>query len=259
MKVAAYQAPLDIGSCAEALDLIQEQVTRCEALGVAFLCCPEGALGGLADYVDHPAAIALEVAGGQLLETLAPLASERVTTILGFTEIDADARLYNSAAVFHRGAVIGVYRKLHPAINRSVYAAGHETPVFTVDTFTFGILICRDSTFAEPARRMAAQGATALFVPTNNGMPVTRGGEELIAAARGCDIARAKDNGVSVIRADVAGRTAHLVSYGSSAIVNSRGSVLAEAERLEPTLIVADIDISCQSTHAERSRAEALT
>jgi predicted amidohydrolase len=67
-----------------------------------------------------------------------------VTTILGFTEVDR-GRLYNSAAVCHRGSVAGIYRKRHPAINRSVYDAGEATPVFTVGTFTFGILICRDS------------------------------------------------------------------------------------------------------------------
>jgi predicted amidohydrolase len=41
-------------------------------------------------------------------------------------------------------------------------------PVFTIEDLTFGILICRDSTYSERARIMAAQGATVLFVPTNN-------------------------------------------------------------------------------------------
>ena len=66
---------------------------------------------------------ALDVEGGQLSATLAPLASDTVTTILGFTEISA-GQLYNSAAVFHQGAVAGLYRKLHPAIRKSIYRAG---------------------------------------------------------------------------------------------------------------------------------------
>jgi predicted amidohydrolase len=63
--------------------------------------------------------IAIDVEGGQLHELLAPIASDRVATILGFTEIDRGGRLYNSAAVFHNGSVVGIYRKLYTAINRS--------------------------------------------------------------------------------------------------------------------------------------------
>ena len=243
MKVAAYQAPLRATGSAEILGLIREQVERCEAEGVEILCCPEAVLGGLADYASRPADVAIDVEAGRLDALLAPLASDRVATILGFTEIARGGRLYNSAAVFHWGAVIGIYRKLHPAINRSVYEAGDETPVFTIGALTFGIVICRDSTFPEPARTMAARGAAALFVPTNNGMPPSKGGPELVAEARNGDVARAVENGVSVIRADVAGRAGELVSHGSSGIVDHRGVVVRTARPLVADLVVADIQI----------------
>jgi predicted amidohydrolase len=242
VKVAAYQAPLlACGSTEEALGLIREQVDWCDSAGVEILCCPEGVLGGLADYATRPTAIAIEVEEGRLNAVLAPLASDRVTTILGFTEIDRRGRLYNSAAVFHKGSVVGLYRKLYPAINRSVYEAGDKIPVFTVGELTFGILICLDSNYYEPARLMAAQGAAALFVPTNNGLPPTKAGPELVDHARNVDIARAIENSVSVIRADVAGRTPDLVSYGSSGIVNPDGMVLQSGRRLRAGLVVADI------------------
>ena len=75
MKVAAYQAPLLPAGSMEAIGLIAEQVDACEAAGVEILCCPETALGGLADYSDHPAALAIDVANGQLDAILAPIAS----------------------------------------------------------------------------------------------------------------------------------------------------------------------------------------
>jgi len=181
------------------------------------------------------------VEAGQLQALLAPLASDRVATILGFTEIDRGGRLYNSAAVFHQGSVVGIYRKLYPAINQSVYEAGDKMPVFTVGGLTFGIIICNDSNYYEPARIMAAQGAAALFVPTNNGLPLTKAGPELVTQARNADIARAIENSVSVIRADVAGRTESLVSYGSSGIVDPNGMVLQSARQLGADLIVAEI------------------
>jgi predicted amidohydrolase len=243
MKVAAYQAPLSATSSMEAaLRLIREQVDRCEAEGVEILCCPEGVLGGLADSVPRPSDIALDVEAGELRAVLAPLASDRVTTLLGFTEKGRDGRLYNSAAVFHRGSVLGIYRKLYPAIRRSVYTAGDQMPVFTIGGLTFGILICLDSNYYEPARIMAAKGAAALFVLSNNGLPEARGGPGLVAEARGCDIARAVENSVFVIRADVAGRSESLVSHGSSGIVDPDGRVLQTARELGPDLLVAEIE-----------------
>jgi predicted amidohydrolase len=242
MKVAAYQAPLRATGSADVLALIREQVGWCESNDVEILCCPEGVLGGLADYATRPADITLDAEGGQLDALLAPLASDRVTTILGFTEIDRGGRLYNSAAVFHKGAVVGTYRKLYPAINRSVYSAGDKTPVFTVGSLTFGVVICNDSNYEGPARAMASKGAAALFVPTNNGLPPTKTGPELVARTRDVDIARAVENVVYVIRADVAGSTESLVSHGTSEIVDPDGAVLRSARTLSPDLVVADID-----------------
>ena len=242
MKVAAYQAPLSAcASTPEALALISEQVARCESASVEILCCPEGILGGLADYATEPSAIAIDIADGRLDTVLAPLQSQRVTIILGFTEIDCAGRLYNTAAVFHQGSVIGLYRKLHPAIHKSVYTPGQQCPVFTVGALTFGILICNDSNYREPARLMKRQGATALFIPTNTGMPPSRSGPEIVCEARDVDVAHAVENGVSVIRADVIGRAADLVAYGSTGIVDQAGNVIAVAKSMEPDLVIAEI------------------
>lgn len=244
MKVAAYQAPLLAAGSMDALDLIRKRVKWCEAEGVRILCCPEAILGGLADYAEHPnqLAIAAGAGNGQLDSALASLTSDTVTTIVGFTELADGGRLYNSAAVFQRGSVVGLYRKLHPAINRSNYEAGREVPIFQVEELTFGIVICNDSKYPELARFMAAQGATALFVPTNNALPLTRAHWDLASEARNVDIATAVENSMWIIRADVAGRSDELVSYGASGIVDAGGIVLRSARRLRAELVVADIE-----------------
>jgi predicted amidohydrolase len=241
VKVAAYQAPLLPCGSMEAVELIRKRVEWCEAEGVTILCCPEAILGGLADYAADPTQFAIAATTGRLDRVLAPLASDTVTTIVGFTELGEGGRLYNSAAVFHKGAVVGLYRKLYPAINASVYEAGREVPIFQVGELTFGVVICNDSNYFEPARLMAAQGATALFVPTNNGLPPARAHAELVAEARNVDIARAVENSIWVIRADVAGRTDELLSYGSSGIVDPDGTVVQSARQLRDDLMVAEI------------------
>ena len=239
LRVAAYQAPLlPIGSM-DAFALLRARVDWCEAAGVQILCCPEALLGGLADYCPPPMQFA--IAASQLDHVLAPLASDIVTTIIGFTEL-ADDRLYNSAAVFSRGALVGLYRKHYPAINRSVYAAGSGLPVFHVEGLTFGIAICNDSNYPALARLLADRGATALFVPTNNALSPAKAGTEIVAQSRSVDIGTARENRMWVIRADVAGRCAGLVSYGSSEIVDPTGDVVQSAQRLTEDLIVAEID-----------------
>lgn len=241
MKVAAYQIRLSACRSIDAIPRIAAKVRWCESNGVDVLCCPEGALGGLADYAPVPADIAVSVESGQLLTLLRPLVSDHVTTILGFTELGSEGLLYNSAAILHRGTVLGVYRKLHPAINKSVYAAGDQRPVFKLSNVTFGILLCRDSMFSEPARTMAAQGATLLFVPTNTGLPPGKAGPELIDETRACDLTRAVENSAFVVRADVVGNSGWLISHGATAVTAPDGSLIQSAGKNVEELIVVEI------------------
>lgn len=106
----------------------------------------------------------------------------------------------------------------------------------------FGIIICLDSNYFYPARMMISKGATALFVSTNNAVAPVKTHTELAVHVRNVDIARALENSVLVIRADVAGFPDGLVSYGSSGIVDLDGMVVQSAKQLKVDLIVADID-----------------
>ena len=241
MKVAAYQAPLQATNSFDILRLIRKQIDWCEVNDVELLCCPEAVLGGLADYSSEHMKFAFNVESGQLNQVLEPLTSARVSSIVGFTEDDARGRLYNSAAVFHKASVLGVYRKNHPFINKSIYAAGDAAPIFTIGGLTFGILICLDSNYQQPAKAMVAKGATTLFIPTNNGLPEERGGSELVLEAREADITLAKENNVYIVRADVAGPYNGFVSYGSSGIVDPSGMVLQAAREMTSEILVTTL------------------
>jgi len=247
MKVAAYQAPLLTAGSLEAIGLIRDRVAWCESEGVSVLCCPEAILGGLADYSEDSLQFAIRVDDGQLAKALEPLKSDSVTSIVGFTELASDGQLFNAAAVLHEGRVAGLYRKLNPAIRRSVYSAGSQTPVFRVRELTFGIVICYDSSFVEPAKGMAEHDAMVLFVPTNNGLPKKRAYPGLVQESRASDFARAIENHVWVIRADVAGSNGELISHGSSAIIDPDGRVVKQGRLQSPDLLVADISARQQS------------
>jgi 5-aminopentanamidase len=239
MKLAAYQAPLSCTDSRRSIEFVRRQIKRCEFDGVSVLCCPEALIGGLADYSSDPAGIAMSVCELEML--LMPVASDRVSVIVGFSERGDDGRLYNSAAVVTGGLVKGVYRKQRPALRRSVYTAGSETPIFAIGGLIIGIVICNDSNFPELARAASAQGATVLLIPTNNGLPAQRAGAELIAQTRQVDMGLARANKAWVVRADVAGSWGQLLGHGCSSIVAPSGEVIRSAAEFAEELLIAEV------------------
>jgi predicted amidohydrolase len=64
--------------------------------------------------------------------------------------------------------------QLYPAINRSIYDAGDQMPVFRVGGLMFGIMICNDSNYPDPARvmdrnRRSAWECAAVCAATDGG------------------------------------------------------------------------------------------
>lgn len=92
----------------------------------------------------------------------------------------------------------------------------------------------------EPSRVMAAKGATVLFVPTNNCLPLNKA--DVVARARSAQIARAVENGLTVIAADVAGHQDGFASYGSTNIIDPNGVVLASSKPFVEDLLIANIE-----------------
>jgi predicted amidohydrolase len=243
VKVAAYQAPyLPFGSMG-AVDLIEKQVASCEENRVEILCCPEAVLGGLAHESEgqSPAEVALRADNGELAAVVAPLLGTSVTVIVGFTERDSTGRLFSSAAVLTGGRVAAVYRKVYPGY-RTVIGAGDQLPVYRRGSTGFGIMICNDMWYLEPARILAATGAAVLFVPTNSGHTQGQISDSFRARGENLPIARAVENTVTVVVADVAGRQGSRLACGFSAIVDPDGIALARADPLTESLLVADVE-----------------
>lgn len=240
MKIAAYQAPLLPAGSLQGLDTIKEELRWCEASGVDLLCCPEAILGGLADNDAAPRDFALRFDNGQLADTLAPLASRSVTTVIGFTEATEEGDLYNSAAVLERGQIAGIYRKRHPAIRHSIYQPGKDSPIFTVNGVRLGILICNDSNFPDLASELTRAGAELVLIPTNNALRPEIAAD-VLAATRRVDVALAAANRIPIIRADVVGRSANLLSLGSSALTDARGATQIVLRPLEEGLLIRSL------------------
>ena len=112
--------------------------------------------------------------------------------------------------------------------------------MFTVGGLTFGIVICNDSNFPGPAQAIAAQGATAVFIPTNTALPT--GKADVVADARRADISLATANGLTVIRTDVAGRAEGRQSFGASWVIAPGGSVVRASRPFVEDLVIAELE-----------------
>ncbi len=180
----------------------------------------------------------------ELRRLLTPLTSSPVASVVGFTERADDGQLYNSAAFLADGAVQAVYRKVYPGY-RTVIRAGTELPVIAFRGTVVGVMICNDLWYVEPARILASKGATVIFVPTNSGhlrnAPLDN---RLRTRSETLPIARAVDNTVSVVIADIAGRQHGRAALGSSRIVDPPDGALLSAANPphEVGLVVTTID-----------------
>ena len=83
MRVAAYQMPVEACYGIDPVADLVPRVNERERAGVRILCCPEGALGGLADYVETPDEIAIPADADLLPARLRPLARRNVTVVVG--------------------------------------------------------------------------------------------------------------------------------------------------------------------------------
>ena len=243
MRVAAYQAPYRPYPAQGGADLVLAHLERAQTDGVELLCCPEALIGELANETDgdSPATVALSVADGELEAAVAPLFGWGMTIVAGFTERGTDGRLHNAAAVVSDSAISGIYRKTYPG--NSACVAGAELPIFEHGGVPFGVLICNDAHYIEPARILAAKGAQLLVVPVHGGH---RPDKEHSWRARGTNvlIARAVENGIPLVAADVAGWQGERVCHGTTTIIDAQGTVVVAARPLEEGFVVADVALN---------------
>ena len=223
------------------MELIRSQLVLCEREGVDVLCCPEAFLGGLANESGGQAPDDVAVDMAELHRQLTPLMSSPVASVVGFTE-RADDGLFNSAAFVADGDVQAVYRKVYPGY-RTEIRPGTELPVIRFRDTVLGIMICNDVWYVEPARVLASKGAALILVPTNSGhLRDGKADRRLQTRGETLPVARAVDNTVSIVVADIAGEQRGRVALGSSRIIDPDGAVLSASDPRTVGLVIADVE-----------------
>ncbi len=127
-------------------------------------------------------------------------------------------------AVLRDGRVAQVYRKQclpnYTVFDEDRYFAPGDAPcVFDVDGVRFGVVICEDIWFAEPAARAKSAGAQVLLVP--NGSPYHTRQQAL---RRAQVAARARETGLPVVYVNRVGGQDELVFDGASFVMDAGGT-----------------------------------
>lgn len=143
------------------------------------------------------------------------------------TPVQKDGRTYNAAALIRNGAVEAFYLKHHlPEYGvfdePRLFAPGEGALVFTAGGVRFGILICEDGWYPDPAAEARAAGAEVLL--SINASPFSVGkADERLKTARNC----LTSTGLPAVYVNMVGGQDELVFDGGSFVLNGDGTVIS--------------------------------
>jgi predicted amidohydrolase len=239
VRIAAAQTVEFREDIDAALNCVADVAARAEIEGASLLCFPEGFLQGYLTDEAPARRSALDLASPAFEALLDRLPKTGPMIVMGLIEVER-GRLFNTAVVVNRGAVIGRYRKAHLLGDEQIFDAGSDCHVFETAGLRFGINICYDTNFPEAARKIADLGASLIVCPANN-MHRRKTAEALKDMHNSVRGERCRETGLWLVSADVTGKRDGRISWGPTAVLNPAGEVVAQLALEKTGLLVFDI------------------
>jgi predicted amidohydrolase len=246
MRIGHCQLESRTGDFEANLAKVVRGLERADRDRVEVVSFPECFLTGYPDREQPARQSAFALDSPQMLRLLDRTGRFEATFIVGFNEARG-TDLYNTAAVVHKGHVLGTYSKCSAYL--PFHKQGRDFPVFERGGVKFGVLICSDGGYIEPARILALKGARIVFAPHFNYI----GAKGLIGHfqhVRADHTARAVENDVWFVRGSnvVLDRDPGLsydgVGYGDSYVLDPFGEMVVRSRRHREDFIFADVDPS---------------
>ena len=247
MRIGLWQLKCVSGDFDGNLAKLVRGLEQAQKERVEIVCFPECYLTG---YQDDEAIVrkhAFVADSPQFMKLLDKTSRFDPTVIVGFFELRG-GDIYNTAAVIHKGHVLGLYRKCTAFM--PFEKQGREFPVFERNGVKFGVVICSDGGYIEPTRILALKGAKIVFAPHYNSI-TGKGVLGHFMHVRADHIARATENMVWFVRANsvAPGKDTGItkydgVNYGDSYIVDPFGEILIRSKRHKEDFLFADVDAS---------------
>lgn len=258
MKIAHCQFESWCGDFAHNLQRFEQGLEMADKAQAAMVSFPECFLTGYPDTEEAARAGAFANDSPEMMQVLDVTSRHEALAIVGYNE-RRGPDLYNTALVAHRGHLLGTYSKC--AAYQKFHKQGREFPVWEHQGLKFGVLICADGGYMEPARILALKGARAIFAPHFNYIS-DNGLIPHFMKVRADHSARAVENDVYFIRGNnvvldraKSGITRNEgVGYGDSYIMDPNGEILVRSRRHVEDFITADIE-----EHPAQGKAWGLT
>ncbi|MFO1339311.1 MAG: NAD+ synthase [Burkholderiaceae bacterium] len=255
--VALAQINATVGDLAGNARQMAEAARQAHAQGACLVLAPELALTGYPpeDLLLRPAF--MQACEAQLNALAAELADcEGLHLVVGHPLTWGDAadlrsksyslpRRFNAASVLAGGKVLATYCKrelpnYQVFDERRYFASGRDAGlgpvVFEVRGRRFGLLICEDAWFDEPAEAAKAAGAEVLCVLNASPFHVDKHDEREARMA-----ARAQACGLPLLYSHLVGGQDEVVFDGASFAVDAQGVVQARAPMFEPATLMIEL------------------
>ncbi|MBY0462789.1 MAG: carbon-nitrogen hydrolase family protein [Alphaproteobacteria bacterium] len=252
LKVASYQGPVIEGNIHKSLQLAYEIALEANQMRVDILLLPETFLSGYFDDKELARKHSIDLQSAEFQDICDYFQNIETTIILGLNERDND-NIYNSAVVIENGKYLGRYRKATTYPPYDYYTLGRDFPVFSKKGITYGIVICYDITFLEPARILASKGAQVIFCPCFN--KVSRQSPMVHhLTSKNHFITRATENYVWLVVSDTIIDEENYTCPGSSCIVDPNGYIVASSQILTPNLLFYNLPSSSFNPEKQAKR-----
>ncbi len=238
-RIAAAQTPEFRGNIEGALRYLADVAGQTLAASASLVCFPEGFLQGYLTDERLARQAAVDLGSSAFGGLLGRLPENGPMLIFGLIEAD-DGRLFNTAVVVHRRALVGRYRKAHLLDREQCYAAGCSAEIFQLNGLRFGINICHDTNFPAAAQDIAALGASLIVCPANNMLP-RKAAEKWKDLHNSIRAERCRETRLWLVSADVTGERDGCVSWGPTAVISPEGEVVAQLPLGRPGLLVFDL------------------
>jgi predicted amidohydrolase len=260
MRIGHFQYEVKLGGYAANASTVLRGLQIAHERKVEIVSFAECGLTGYYDKEGPARKHAVTLDGPEIKSFLEQTGHFSPTVIAGFNELRGND-LYNTCLVAQGGKLLGTYSKTFAYM--PFHKKGDQFPVFKRGDVTFGVIICADGGYVEPARILALKGARIIFAPHYNYI-----GQDYLLNhfqhVRSDHVARATENAVWFVRGNnvAKGRDPLMsyegVGYGDSYVLDPFGEMLVRARRHVEDFIEADIDLSVAYYKNERSRQAAL-
>lgn len=239
-QVAAFQGKIIEKSPEVSLEKIVGIMALAEKRQIDILCSPESYLHGYLNSKEEATKFSIDLQDSAFEKLCDNFKNFLTTTLLlGLNERDGD-EIFNTVVVIEQGRYMGRYRKAYTYAPYDYFSLGRDFPVFEKRGIKYGIIICLDSAYREPAHITALNGAKILFCPSFN--RVSKDSEMLPKLKRkGHFISRAYDNHCWLVCSDIIWEDDHQTCAGHSCILNDDGEIVATAEPFLESLITYSI------------------